>query len=110
MAVTNFTDVSAANTAVARTFAAVPNIKRRLTSIAVSWSGAAPTTGSLTVTDNGVTILSLDLPLTLNTPFVYPCNIYSSASNQALVITVAAGGVAGAVSKLNTTVSDEVSN
>lgn len=95
---------SGANAANTVTYGAVVGQKHRLTLLGVSWSGAAATTGTLTVTDNATVVLNVDVPLTLNQPFFVPLppgGIVQAATNTALTITVAAGG-AGAISKLNT--------
>lgn len=103
----SYSDTAAANTVVTRSFAALPNIVHRLTSIVVSWSGAAATTGLLTVTDGGAVVFSADIPLALNTPFVYDRSPIVGSLAAALVVTVSAGG-AGAIAKLNTTIDDKV--
>jgi len=73
----------------------------RLTFLSVSWSGAAATTGTLTITSNGVNMLVIDIPLALNTPFqlALPAGGLAMTVSQNLVATIAAGGV-GAISKL----------
>lgn len=95
---------SAANTVNTITYGGVASQKHRLTMCVVSWSGAAATTGTLTVTDNATVVFSVDIPLALNTPYAVPLppgGIVQAAVNTSLAISVAAGG-AGAISKLNT--------
>lgn len=94
---------AAANTAVTTTYAAVASQRHRLTLLGISWSGAAATTGLLTVQDGATTILSVDVPLTLNAPFFvpFPPGGIKGTINTAMTITLAAGG-AGAIGKLNT--------
>lgn len=101
---TVYSDVGTVNTPVVRTFPAAAYTRYQLTQVVISWSGTAPTIGLLTITDNGVTVWSEDIPLALNNPFTLNTNIVSSTSNQPLVVTVAAGG-AGSVAKLDTTVT-----
>jgi hypothetical protein len=101
----NFSTTAAANTAVTQTLAASANVVHGVQTITVSFSGTAPTIGLLTVTDNGTTVFSSDLPLSLNTPTVFNVPITATAANQAMVITVAAAGT-GAIAKLNTVVKN----
>jgi hypothetical protein len=94
---------AAANTAVVRTYNAVVGQAHRLTVCAVSWSAAAATVGLLTVQDGATTVLSLDVPLAVNTPhnvYLPPGGIIGTI-NTALTVTLAAGG-ALSVGKLNT--------
>ena len=92
-----------ANTAVVRTYNAVVGQAHRLTVAGVSWSAAAATVGLLTVQDGATTVLSVDVPLAVNAPYVVilPPGGIKGTINTALTVTLAAGG-ALSVGKLNT--------
>lgn len=91
------TGTAATNNPVVLTFAAVSN-SHLLGGISASYS-AAPTGGGITITDGGTTIYQSDIILggVTNIQFNPPLR---SASNSALVITLAAGG-SGITGKLN---------
>lgn len=90
---------SGANAAVSITLAAVAGRRNGYKAIVGSYS-AAPTGGRLTVTDNAVTVLDIDI--TAAGPFVIPLpdGIQNLAVNTALVATLAAAGAA-VVGKIN---------
>lgn len=93
------TETSAADTAVAITYAAVAGIAHALHSLIVSYSGGTAT-GELKVEDGaGVTVFSVVLPAAgiHIIPFDSPL---CGSKNTALVITLAAGGTS-VIGKIN---------
>lgn len=95
-----FSDTAAANTAVVRTFAAVPNQRHKLTGLALSYS-AAPAGGRILVQDGATTVLDLDVSAAGQISDVLPPGGIQGAVNTAMTITLAAAGV-GVVGKLFT--------
>lgn len=96
------TATAAANTAVTITLANPGGgLARVVVGVSVSWSGAAATTGLLTM-NNGANVWAADVPLALNTPFAPPLppGGVSGGGGNTFTITLAAGG-AGAIGKLN---------
>lgn len=81
----------ASNTAAVITYAADASYKHTIGGVAWSYD-AAPTGGSLTITSNGSTIFKVNI--TAAGPGFIPFNppLQNAAVNQALVITLAAGG------------------
>ena len=99
-ATTRQVGTAAANTAVVLTFPANGNGGWILLYVAGSWSGAAATTGLVTI-NNGANVLQLDVPLALNSPWQLPLSPgIACGYNTTVTITLAAGG-AGAIGKLN---------
>jgi len=99
----NDTGESAANAAVAVTYAALADRCHVLWQI--EWSYSAAPTGSLTITDGGTTMLQLDITAAGPDSIVYEPP-KKAKLNSAVVVTLAAGG-AGVVGKLNVTHSTE---
>lgn len=95
-----FSDTAAANTAVVRTFAAVPGQIHRLTALAWSYS-AAPTGGRILVQDGAATRLDLDITAGGQAPDAMPPGGIQGTVNTAMTVTLAAAGV-GIVGKLFT--------
>jgi hypothetical protein len=82
---------AAANTAVVVTLAALPGVSYRLDALSVGYA-VAVAGGQVTVTFGGVTVLQL--PITAIGPVTIPLpdGGLQTAVNQAIVITLAAGG------------------
>ena len=95
--------VPGANAAAIVTYAAAPNLKHVISGVAWSYIGGIPSGGNLLVTDAGVTVFSMDIPDQGAGFIVFPHPKINAAVNTAMVVTLAAGGVAitGKVSVLN---------
>ena len=83
---------TATNAAAVVTFAAVAGQSNIISGIAFSYS-ATPAAGSLTITDGGITVFSIDI-LSGGAGFIPFDAPVKAAANSALVVTLSAGGTA----------------
>lgn len=91
---------TATNAAATLTYAAAGSgVSHVIGGIVFSYSGT-PTGGSLTITDGGVTVFSVDITASGPGPIVFPRPM-KFAANSAVVVTLAAGG-SGIVGKVQT--------
>lgn len=92
--------VTATNAAAVLTYAAAGSgVSHVIGGLVFSYSGT-PTGGSLTITDGGTTVFSVDITASGPGPIVFPRPM-KFAANSAVVVTLAAGG-SGVVGKLQT--------
>lgn len=87
------------------TLAADPLCRHVLDSVSFSYS-ATPTSGRLSITDGGATVYDLDLVAAGPWQCPFPAGLESSMLGNALVITLAAGGL-GVTGKVNVDWHDE---
>ena len=93
-------DEPAANVAAVVTYAAAAGLRHVITGMSWSYYGGVPV-GRITVQDAGVTVFVGDIADEGCGFFVFPSPKRSAAVNTAMVITLAAAGVAGVTGKLS---------
>jgi hypothetical protein len=100
---TDDVDYPAVNTAAVVTYAAVPGQRHYITGVNWSYYGGIPTGGNLTITFAGAVVFEEDINEEGPGFVTFPLPKRSPADNQALVITLTAGGAAvfGGISILN---------
>lgn len=93
--------VPAANVAAVVTYPAAAGLSHAITGMAWSYFGGVPVAGRLTVTDAGVTVFDVDIADEGVGFVVFPVPKVSALPNTAMVVTLAAAGVAGVTGKLS---------
>lgn len=95
--------VPAVDTAAVVTYGAVAALRHSITGVAWSYSGGIPVGGRLRITDDGATVLDIDIAEEGAGLLTFPKPKRSAAVNTAMVVTLAAGGAAisGKVNLLN---------
>jgi hypothetical protein len=96
----NITATAAANAAVASTIAAAANQAWVITRIQVSFTAAPAAAAALTVSFGGVNKFDIDLSAAGPYDFQFPSGLHGKTQNQAMVVTLAAGG-AGVIGTIN---------
>ena len=89
-----YVNAPAVNTAAVVTFAAAAGVRHTIDGIAFSYTGGLPVGGLLTITDNAVTVLTLDIPDEGPRSVTFPSGLRSAAANTIMVCTLSAGGAA----------------
>lgn len=84
----------AVNTAAVVTLGAAVGVRHSIDGVAFSYTGGLPVAGLLTITDNAVVVLTLDIPDEGPRSLIFPSRLRSAAANTAMVCTLSAGGAA----------------